>query len=377
MTETTLGTLSDAGALDIGDGYRTKRSEHGRPGYRILRVADVADGGVSPDGDDFVSMDYSSAIGAKLSQPNDVLLTTKGTVGRVAIYPESADQVVYSPQLCYFRVKDPKVLHPRYLAYWFKSASFIEQASHRANNTDMAAYINLRDIRSLVISLAEIQEQRAIAEVLGALDDKITANDQAHELADELCAADLRKAASSGAPTRLRDVLVLTYGKALPASQRVPGDIVVYGSGGPTGTHDTPLVDRPGVIIGRKGTVGTVYWADGPHFPIDTTYFVEPIQVGFDEVLYYILRSMPLAELNSDSAVPGLNRDETYSQKVRMPMSDVSAALSPVLRKRFEWMRAAREESRRLAATRDELLPLLMSGKLRVRNAEKVVEEVV
>ncbi len=377
MISTTFGQLYSTGAILFSDGYRTKRAEHGRPGFRILRVADVANGRVTAHGDDFVHSDYQDAIGPKLSQRSDVLLTTKGTVGRVAIYPEQAEQVVYSPQLCFFRVLDPNVLHPRYLAYWFKSAAFKIQAAHRANNTDMAAYINLQDISSLEITLPEIGKQRAITEVLGALDDKVSVNEHLHSLADQLCAAEVRRVSQAGVRRHLRDMLTLHYGKALPASERTPGNVVVYGSGGITGTHSRPLVNRPGVIVGRKGTVGTVYWASGPHFPIDTTYYVEPREAGTDEILYYLLQSAPLAELNSDSAVPGLNRDEAYACQVNFPEKDSLETLAGTLRQRFWWMKTVREEMKTLAATRDELLPLLMSGKIRVREAEKIVEGVV
>lgn len=134
-------------------------------------------------------IDDARKIGTKLSQPGDVLLSTKGTVGRVALYPEGAEQVVYSPQLCYFRVRDTEVLHPRYLAYWFKSPSFAGQASYRANSTDMAPYISLCDIRSLMMCLPDIRDQYAVAEVLGALDDKIAVNDLIRQIADNFLGA--------------------------------------------------------------------------------------------------------------------------------------------------------------------------------------------
>lgn len=374
MVSTTLGQLHSLGAVLFSDGYRTKRAEHGRPGFRILRVADVANGRITADGNDFVHSDYRTFIGSKLSQPGDVLLTTKGTVGRVAIYPEHAEQVVYSPQLCFFRVLNSNVLHSRYLAYWFKSDAFKIQAARRANNTDMAAYINLQDISSLEITLPEIGKQSAIAAALGALDDKIAANERLHSLADQLCAAEVQKASAAGVRRQLCDVLTLHYGKALPASERTPGNIVVYGSGGIIGTNSHPLVYCPGAIVGRKGTVGAVYWASGPHFPIDTTYYVEPHKSGTDEILYYLLRSAPLAELNSDSAVPGLNRDEAYACQINLPDLGSLETLGRTLRQRFCWMESVRGEMKTLAAMRDELLQLLMSGKIRVREAEKVVE---
>src|SRR5699024_8620992 len=131
---------------------------------------------VSLDGADFVSDEYEPKIGAKVARAGDVLLTTKGTIGRVAVVPELREPAVYSPQLCYFRVLDTDVLDPGYLRYWLKSPAFQMQSSYFQGNTDMAPYISLRDLRSTRLDLPRIAKQRAIAEVLGALDDKIEAN---------------------------------------------------------------------------------------------------------------------------------------------------------------------------------------------------------
>ena len=141
--------------------------------------------------------------------------------------------------------------------------------------------------------------------------------------------------------------------------------------------HDRALVNGPGVVIGRKGTVGAVYWADGPHYPIDTTYYVEPLEGLAPEILYYALRDVRLADLNSDSAVPGLNRDEACTQIVCLPGPGDHERITADVRHNFDAARAIRAESQCLRGTRDELLPLLMSGRLRVKDAEKVVAEVV
>lgn len=220
--------------------------------------------------------------------------------------------------------------------------------------------------------------QDAVVEVLGALDNKIAANDRLLRLLDELNAARVAELVNlSSCSMQLRDVLVLHYGKALPASRRVAGSVAVYGSGGQIGTHHEALVPSPGVVIGRKGTVGAVYWAGGPHYPIDTTYFVEPTGRMPVELLYFMLRRLPLGELNSDSAVPGLNREEAYTQWIAMPTSEKCRLLAIELRGRLLLASAVQEESDQLAATRDELLPLLMSGKVRVRDAEGVVSDVI
>lgn len=377
-TTVSIGELASAGVLEVGDGYRTKRSEHGMPGYRILRVADVGEGTISADGPDFVSAEYRDKINSKLSEPGDVLLTTKGTVGRVAIVPEGLDPLVYSPQLCYFRVREPVKLNARYLSYWFRSAEFLRQASHRANNTDMAAYINLADIRSLELRLPDFAEQRAIAEVLGALDDKIAANARLADTARSLAEAEWRQASMhSSSQVRLRDVAVLNYGKSLPAKRRVPGNVQVVGSGGVTGTHDQSLVAGEGIVLGRKGTAGAVHWLHGPHFPIDTTYFVTPTAALSSHFLYYELKSMGLNEMNSDSAVPGLNREEAYAAAVRHPDDESMQRFNEVVPVLFDSIAQIETESASLAATRDAFLPLLMSGTVTVKDAESGVEEAV
>lgn len=148
-----LADLSAEGSLIFGDGYRTKRSEHGQPGLPILRVAEVLDGRIEPKLDDFVSEDYRSAMGTKISQPGDVILTTKGTVGRVAVITAKDPTFVYSPQVCYFRVPEKSVLSSSYVHFWLRSADFRRQAAPMKSQTDMADYLSLTDIRNLAIPI--------------------------------------------------------------------------------------------------------------------------------------------------------------------------------------------------------------------------------
>jgi type I restriction enzyme S subunit len=120
----------------------------------------------------------------------------------------------------------------------------------------------------------------------------------------------------------LGQIVKLHYGKSLPERSRVDGNVPVYGSSGKTGFHNEPLVNEPGYIIGRKGTIGSIYYSKQPFYPIDTTYFVTKSDVKCDfKFFYYLLKTLDLDKLNSDSAVPGLNRDRAYSQKFSLPKS--------------------------------------------------------
>ena len=118
---------------------------------------------------------------------------------------------------------------------------------------------------------------------------------------------------------RLGDVIILNYGKALTSINRKVGTIPVYSSAGITGFHNDPLVDSDGIIIGRKGSVGTVYYSPCPFFCIDTAYYILPSRNYDLKYIYYRLRSLGLENLNEDSAVPGLNRDTAYNQLFLIP----------------------------------------------------------
>ena len=156
----TLGALAGRGALEFSDGYRTKRSEHGTPGLRILRAGDVRGFRIFPTGPDHVSSSHRARIGSKASRGGDILLTTKGTVGRVAVVPAHMEEVAYSPQICYFRVIEENLVDFGYLSAWFNSRSLSDQLLVVMHKSDMAPYVNLQDIRALRVALPEIAAQR-------------------------------------------------------------------------------------------------------------------------------------------------------------------------------------------------------------------------
>ncbi|MGB3220119.1 MAG: restriction endonuclease subunit S, partial [Anaerolineae bacterium] len=118
---------------------------------------------------------------------------------------------------------------------------------------------------------------------------------------------------------RLGEVLELNYGKALKQEDRRGGDVPVYGSSGVVGHHDVPLVNGPGIVVGRKGNVGSIFWSDEDFYPIDTAYFVtSKMPLRF---LFYDLQTKNF--LNNDAAVPGLNRNQAYSLETVTPPTDI------------------------------------------------------
>ena len=120
---------------------------------------------------------------------NRVVFTSKGTVGRFAYVRENTPRFVYSPQLCFWRSLNPELLDSRFLFYWMSGQEFFDQFKEVSGQTDMAEYVSLRDQRRMRITLPSMREQRAIAHILGTLDDKIELNHRMNETLEAMARA--------------------------------------------------------------------------------------------------------------------------------------------------------------------------------------------
>ena len=265
--------------------------------------------------------------------------------------------------------------------------------------------------------LPSLPEQRAIAHILGALDDKIELNRWMNETLESIARALFKSWFVDFDPVRAKmegrqpsglspdlanlfpdsfqdsglgeipkgwrvapigEILELSYGKALKAGDRNPGSVPVYGSNGQVGSHDEYLVEGPGIVVGRKGNPGTVEWVNESFFPIDTTFYVtrRDSSPSF-YFLFYRLSFENLQSLGADSAVPGLNRNQAYMSRVVVAGGTADAEFTRICAPIFKMMSRGNDESRTLAQLRDTLLPKLLSGELRVKDAEKFVENAV
>ncbi len=130
---------------------------------------------------------------------------------------------------------------------------------------------------------------------------------------------------------KLGTLLEFKYGKGLPERNRVYGEFPVYGSGGVVGYHNEFLIKAPGIIIGRKGSIGEVYYSKENFFPIDTVFYVENSKEYDLRYSYYLLKSLDLKSLNSDAAVPGLNRNVAYDQMIEIPPLSEQKKIAEVL----------------------------------------------
>ena len=131
---------------------------------------------------------------------------------------------------------------------------------------------------------------------------------------------------------RLGDFSPLTYGESLPVHERnSSGNVPVFGSNGIVGYHDVAVTLGPTIVIGRKGSIGRVHFSTGPCWPIDTTFFVTGDDADIIKFKYYVLSTLGLDKMNTDSAVPGLNRSIAHAQKLYIPPLREQRAIATAL----------------------------------------------
>ncbi|MFI9116473.1 restriction endonuclease subunit S [Streptomyces venezuelae] len=387
-----LAELVDANHLEISAG-RPRSVDLARYPIPILRVADVLDGKIESSHQGSISEASAQELGPKVSRVGDVVLTTKGTVGRVAIMPSGGPLFAYSPQLCYFRAEPDGPLRARYLYYWFKSADFWNQANVLKGQTDMADFLSLGDIFSLKMRLPSLADQAGIAAALGALDDKIAVNERIAATADDLSRAlfgeALLKSVDGFSDQPLSAVSEFINGRAFTKGATGTGRMVVRiaeinsGPGGSTVYSEIDVPDRhlarPGdLLFAWSGSLTAARWFRSEAI-INQHIFKCTPRDGYPIWLVSQLVHRKLDEFRSIAAdkatTMGHIQRRHLDEPVPVPVPKTLGALDRVISPLWERALVAEQESLSLATLRDTLLPQLMSGRIRVKDAEKIVED--
>jgi len=132
-------------------------------------------------------------------------------------------------------------------------------------------------------------------------------------------------------PTRIKFICRLGYGDALP-NDDVGGDIQVFGSNGQYATTAKRNTGIPAIVVGRKGSYGKVNWASAGCFASDTTFFIDNRLTSANlRWLYWVLQTFKLDEGSQEAAVPGLNRESVYGQRIMLPIYDDQQTIAEYL----------------------------------------------
>lgn len=304
------------------------------------------------------------------------------TIGKSCL----TDQESFSNQQINSIICDSNSADPFFIFYLLKD----KQEEIRAITGSSGAakgIINKTTFENLELNIPDLPTQARIASVLSSYDDLIENNEKRikvlEEMAQLLYTEWFVKFKFPGHENvnlvdseteygmipewweikKLNSEIELAYGKALKEENRIFGNVLVCGSGGVVGRHNEKLASGPGIIVGRKGNAGTVYWVNEDFYTIDTAYFVKT-KLGLI-FTYYLLKSQNF--VLGDAAVPGLNREQAYRNLIQVPPKEIIEEFENKTANMREHIGKLVLMNETLSKTRDLLISQLVTGKREVK----------
>ncbi len=371
-----LGSVADIKGgkrLPNGADFSTTPTAH-----PYIRARDIGQGKVRVNDPVYLSADVAKRLARYTVNAGEVCLTIVGAnVGDIGAVPPELDGANLTENAV--KIVTNGKADQAYLKYALLSDDAAAQMKVLAGGAAQPK-LGIYKVETIEIPLASLPLQRRIAGILSDYDALIENNQRRIKFLEEMARSLYRewfvhfrfpgheKVKMVPSPLgpipqgwevkKLGEVLELNYGKALKSDTRREGQIPVFGSSGIVGSHDTSLVKGPGIIVGRKGNVGSVFWSDADFYPIDTAYFVtSSLPLRF---MFYELQTKNF--INNDAAVPGLSRHQAYSLEMVIPPTDLLTRFCRLADDFEQHALRLRCQIENLRRTRDLLLPRLLSG---------------
>ena len=366
-------------ASEVTVGYvGTMVSEYAMDGVPFLRSLNVRPFRIDMTDIKFVNRDFNHRLRKSALRPGDVVTVRTGKPGQTAVIPDWLQEANCSDLVI---TRPGPNLDAHWLSYYLNWIAESQIASHLVGAVQQ--HFNVRSASSIVLDLPGIAEQRAIAEVLGALDDKIVANDRVGVLAAELATTLATFATETAA---ISEVANLSKRSVRPES--FDGRVAHYSLPAFDAGALPEIVDRetiksskfvllvPAVLISKLNPRFPRIW-DVNALPADmalasTEFLVlEPECVSTSELWASLSQPEVLVDMRGMVAgTSGSHQRVKPADVMQLRIADprtLPQEVSAQIRHLGLLVSAVRAESAQLVKTRDELLPLLMSGKVHVR----------
>jgi type I restriction enzyme S subunit len=130
---------------------------------------------------------------------------------------------------------------------------------------------------------------------------------------------------------RLGEVINLKRGFDLPTSKRMEGNFPIISSSGLSGWHSESQCQGPGVVTGRYGTIGQVFYVNNDYWPLNTSLYVEDFKGNHPKYIYYFLKTLDFQKYNDKSTVPGINRNHLHEETVIVPDHSTQISIAEIL----------------------------------------------
>ena len=380
--------LTDIGTLFDGPhATPARRSE----GPYFLNIASLNSGRLDLAESDHVSEDDFERWTRRVEPAGgDLLFSYETRLGEAALMPAGV-RACLGRRMALVR-PDRRVVDPRFLLYFFLSPSIQRLIEQNTIHGATVNRIGLATMPDWPIEIPDLNVQRAIAEVLGALDDKITANADAIGRCDHLAQRTYELAVSEGSDdVPLSSVAKFVNGRAFTKGASGTGRVVVRiaelnsGLGGSTVYSDAIVPDdhvvRPGDLLFAWSGSLTVHRWFRPEAIVNQHIFKVIPETSYPMWLVNQLVRRKLEDFRSIAAdkatTMGHIQRHHLDELVAVPSASRVRALDAGQDALWHLALSMEIENEQLATLRDTLLPELMSGRLRVKDAEKLVEDVV
>ncbi len=390
----------------------------------------MADGEVLFDSASKISSRARERITKGIGKPGDILISHKGTVGRIARAPVDAPDFVCSPQTTFWRSTNEEILSQDYLYAYMRSPKFAQEFQVRSGETDMAGYVSLTSQRCLVLSIPPLELQRPIAELVSALDDKLRRNRRTNETLEGMSQAIFKDWFVDFGPTRAKvegrapylapDIWSLfpdrlddegkpegwitstigqeveVLGGSTPSTKEPAfwGGDISWATPKDLSSLSTPvllcterqiteaglsqigsgLLPAGTVLLSSRAPIGYVAIAQIP-VAVNQGFIAMICNERLSNVFVWLWTQANMETIHQNangSTFQEISKANFRPIKVNVPGPELLQAFDQTVRPLFDRIVANDKESRSLASTRDFLLPKLMSGEVRVKDAGKL-----
>lgn len=363
--------------IDVIDGDRGKNYPHQNEllstGFCLfLSAKNVTKSGFSFSETQFISQRKDALLNNGRLCRGDIVITTRGTVGNVALY---------SPQVPYENIRinsgmliircanniSNQYLYQVLRSEWFQKQIMAVQSGSAQPQLPKSHFLKMN------IPLPSLPIQEKIASILQLIDDKITTNNSINDNLEQQAQAIytqyfIKNKVPNWKSGQLSDLILVKYGK--DHKKLADGIYPVYGSGGIMRYVERPLYTGESVLIPRKGTLNNVTYVNGSFWSVDTMFYTEMLHPNVAKYVYLFLKSRDLASLNAGSAVPSMTTNILNAMQIYIPDKKVLAYFEEAVSPLYLSIQKNEEQSSTLVELRDALLPKLMSGELDVSAVE-------
>ncbi|MFJ5516110.1 restriction endonuclease subunit S [Streptomyces griseoluteus] len=263
---------------------------------------------------------------------------------------------------------------PRYVFHWTQSKRFRQAAEAMMTGSAGQRRVPVEFFHRYTIPQFDSAEQRRIVEILDAIDTRLA---RAREvllkvertlegLMSSLADPRPEYAPKSWRVGPLGSFIQLQRGFDITVAEQREGDVPVVSSSGITSYHDTSIVAGPGVVTGRKGKLGRVFYLDGPFWPHDTSLWVKRFGGNEPKFVALLLSMLRLERWDAATSVPTLNRNSVHPVMVAIPDPVEQRRIVNAVESMERRIRSERMELSRVEALRTGLIEDLLTGRVPV-----------